>query len=160
MAGSVQSSELPLAVSSTITENTNPINEAGEVKDSDVAGLKTITIESLTSAWNGFTEQIRSEDKRLYSMLTAHLPQLEGDTKIVFTISNSLQKEPLQKIETRLLQHLQKVLENKNVEIQFVVSENPEIVIKAFTNEDKFSQMCIKNPALLTFKQQFMLDFA
>ena len=120
--------------------------------------LEPFTNESLEKAWRDFADTIKSENTRLYSILTSHVPKLEGDAKIVFPISNALQKEPLQKIETRLLHHLQKALDNANVEIEIALSENSETP-KAYTNEDKFAQMSLKNPALKTFKHQFMLDF-
>jgi hypothetical protein len=84
---------------------------------------------------------------------------LEGETKIVFQISNPLQEEPLQKIKSELLKHLRATLDNENVEIEIALAEKNE-TIKAYTAEDKFAQMSRKNPARLTFKQQFTLDFA
>jgi hypothetical protein len=56
------------------------------------------------------------------------------------------------------LEHLRTSLDNETVEIEIVLSENTE-TSKAYTAEDKFAQMNRKNPVLLTFKQQFSLDF-
>ena len=122
-------------------------------------GNKPISQEELEMVWNSFAEVQKAEDSRLFSMLTAHTPQLEGETKIVFQISNPLQEEPLQKIKSELLKHLRATLDNENVEIEIALAEKNE-TIKAYTAEDKFAQMSRKNPALLTFKQQFTLDFA
>ena len=117
----------------------------------------TITQDALTAAWNSFADTLKS-DTRLYSTLTAHVPYLEGESKVIFSINNSLQKEPLQKIQSSLLRHLQTALDNETVEIETVLSEKMENS-KAYTAEDKFVQMLQKNPALMTFKQQFNLDF-
>ena len=115
--------------------------------------------EMLAAAWTNYAQAIKAEDIRLFSMLTAYTPCLENETKIVFQISNPLQKEPLQKIRSRLLEHLRTTLDNENIEIEIVLTEKNETT-KAYTAEDKFAQMSRKNPVLLTFKQQFSLDFA
>ena len=117
-----------------------------------------ITQESMIAAWNSFADTLKTEDMRLFSMLTAHIPLLENETKIVFKISNPLQKDPLLKIQPRLLQHLRATSGNHNIEIEIEVAEKNEFT-KAYTAEDKFAQMTGKNPALMTFKQQFTLDF-
>ena len=112
----------------------------------------------LAEAWNSFADTLKTEDVRLFSILTAHTPTLESESKIIFQITNPLQKEPLQKIQPTLLQHLRTALNNENAEIEFVLAEKTE-TIKAYTAEDKFAQMSRKNSALLTFRQQFGLDF-
>jgi DNA polymerase-3 subunit gamma/tau len=108
--------------------------------------------------WNAFADTVKTSDPRLFSMLTAHAPNLEGGTKIVFPIGNPLQKEPLQKILPDLLQHIRTALNNENIEIEILLTEKTETT-KAYTAEDKFAQMSRKNPALMTLKQQFALDF-
>ena len=117
-----------------------------------------ITQEALTTAWNSFAAAVKTEDTRIFSMLTAHFPKIENETHVVFHISNPLQKEPLQQIQSRLLQHLRTALNNENadVEVRLVEKNDPH---KAYTAEDKFAQMSRKNPVLMTFKQQFILDF-
>ena len=117
-----------------------------------------ITQDALIAAWDKFANTLKTEDMRLFSMFTAHAPVLENETKIVFKISNPLQAEPFQKIQPKLLQHLYATLENKNVEVEIRVAENNETT-KAYTAEDKFAQMIGKNPVLMYFKQQFVLDF-
>ena len=122
------------------------------------SGNSTVTQESLAAAWNGFADTIKTEDTRLFSILVARPPVLEDETKVIFHISNPLQNEPLQKIQSRLLQHLKTALDNETVGIEIVLAENHETA-KAYTAEDKFTHMSRKNPSLLTFKQQFALDF-
>jgi DNA polymerase-3 subunit gamma/tau len=117
-----------------------------------------ITQDALTVAWNSFADSLKTEEPRLYSILTAYSPQLRDETGIIFFINNPLQKEPLQKIHSRLLQYLRSTLHNAKIEIQTLLAEQTESA-KAYTAEDKFALMGKKNPALLTFKQQFMLDF-
>ena len=121
----------------------------------EVSGSETV---NLKSAWNDFADTMK-DDARLYSMLTANSPNLKGETKIVFQISNALQKEPFQKIEPLLLQHLRSASGNENLEIEIVIAEKGDISQKAYTAEERFAQMSRKNPALITFRQQFMLDF-
>jgi len=122
------------------------------------SGNRPVSQETLTAAWNDFANTIKTEDTRLFSILTAHTPVLEGETKIVFHISNPLQNEPLHKIQPGLLQHLKTALDNEKAELEIVLAEKNETT-KAYTVEDKFVQMSRKNPSLLTFRQQFVLDF-
>jgi len=134
--------------------------ETGETAPISVtAGDKAVTCEALAAAWNSFANTVKTEDMRLFSILTAHTPVLEGETKIVFKIMNPLQNEPFQNVQTRLLQHLKTTLDNEKAEIEIVFAEKNETA-KAYTAEDKFMQMSRKNPSLLTFRQQFSLDFA
>ena len=117
-----------------------------------------ITEKSLAEAWTKFADTIKTQDARLYSILTAHTPSLEGEAKIIFQINNLLQKEPLQNIQPKLLQYLRTALTNEKIEIEIVLTEKIESA-KAYTAEEKFAQMSRKNPALLTLTQQFSLDF-
>jgi DNA polymerase-3 subunit gamma/tau len=128
------------------------------VEPATKTGNRPITQETLIEAWTNFADALKNDDTRLFSMLTAHTPNLESKTRIVFQISNPLQKDPLQKIQSRLLRHLRATLDNASAEIEIVLAEKNETA-KAYTTEDKFAQMSRKNPALLTFKQQFTLDF-
>ena len=140
-------------------EPTQTENTTGESTPMSVtAGNKPITGEALATAWNSFANAVKTEDTRLFSILTAQTPILEGGTKIVFQIMNQLQNEPLQNVLPRLLQHLKTALDNENTEIEIVLAENRKTT-KAYTAEDKFVQMSRKNPSLLTFRQQFSLDF-
>jgi DNA polymerase-3 subunit gamma/tau len=114
--------------------------------------------EELVSAWNEFAESVKVDEPRLYSILTAYPAQLKNGTEVVFLINNVLQKEAMRKIEPQLLSYLRKSLKNEKIDIlveQAVKTEKS----KAYTQEDKFAQMSKKNPALLTLKQNFMLDF-
>ena len=134
------------------------VTDVPESSASEVSGGFSITQEALTEAWNSFADTLKIEDSRLYSTLTTHTPILENETKIIFQISNPLQKEPLQNIQPRLLQHLKTTLNNNKVDIEITLAEKNGAT-KAYTAEDKFAQMSRKNPALLTLKQQFALDF-
>ena len=48
---------------------------------------------------------------------------------------------------------------NKAVEKEITTIET-KTTTKAYTAEEKFAEMSLKNPALMAFKQQFSLDFA
>ena len=152
LGGGVLSSELTKPNSETIKPETSNLKPETRIP-------KQITLENLTTAWNSFADTVKN-DTCLFSILTTNIPLLKDETKIVYQISNVLQKEPLQVIESKLLQYLQTSLDNENLVIEIVLSENSESATKAYTAEEKFAQMSRKNPALMTFKQQFMLDFA
>ena len=153
------SAELKTTAAKSDKSLTEEVSTLPEDTPSAITGTtKPITQEALMTAWNKFAETLKTEDARLFNILTAHIPNIKDETKIVFEISNTLQKEPLQKIQPTLLQYLQTELENGKIEIEIAVTEKKEPV-KAYSNEDKFAQMCHKNPSLMTFKQQFNLDF-
>ena len=137
-----------------------PIENASEqpLSAPEKVGAKPVSQESLAAAWQSFANVVKTEDTRLYSILSANEPILTGETKIVFHYNNPLQNEPLQKIQTRLLQHLKTALDNEKIETEMVLEEKNEPV-KAYTLEDKFAEMSRKNPSLLTFRQQFALEF-
>jgi len=141
-----------------VAETATPLDGETIVAPPTKAGNQPVTQEILTAAWNSFANAVKTEDTRIFSILTAHIPKLENETQVVFQISNPLQKEPLQQIQSRLLQHLRTAMDNGNAEIEIVLAEKQETA-KAYTAEDKFAQMSYKNPALLTLKQQFILDF-
>jgi len=156
MAGHPEMKVTPVAEPKTaLTENVSTTVVAAPPAKT---GNQPITQEALTAAWNSFANAMKAEDTRIFSMLTAHVPNLAGETNIIFQISNPLQKEPLHQIQPRLLQHLRDALDNEDAEIEIVLAEKNE-TSKAYTAEDKFTQMSRKNPALMTFKQQFILDF-
>ncbi len=142
--------------------STAPVSQPEETSDTDTPAKTNadtpITQEALTIAWNNFAERFKTADSRLFSILTASQPQLKSGTEVDFMINNSLQKDALQKICSSLLHHLRNELQNDHIEVQFVLTEKKEN-LKAYTAEDKFAQMCSKNPALIAFKQQFLLDF-
>ena len=146
----------------TPVEKTPPIPSEAVVAEllplSAKVGSQPVAQDALAAAWTSFANTLKVEDARLFSTLTAHTPTLEGDAKILFQISNPLQREPLQKIQLKLLQHLRVALNNQNVEVEITVAEKSETT-KAYTAEDKFVQLSKKNPSLLHFKQQFHLDF-
>jgi hypothetical protein len=116
-----------------------------------------ITQEILMEAWTSFAEKYKAEP-RLYDLLTAQTPQLGENATINFTIISTLQQEAFQKIDAALIGYLREQLNNSKIKINPVSPEKQD-THKAYTAEDKFAQMCQKNPALLTFKQRFMLDF-
>jgi DNA polymerase-3 subunit gamma/tau len=145
-----------------VVKPAQPLSEEVAILPDEAPTAKTdnkpITQEALTAAWNKFAEALKTEDARLFGILSSHTPGIKDETKIIFSIGNALQKEPLQKELSRLLQHLRNELENGKIEIEITLTEKNETG-KAYSNEDKFAQMCRKNPSLMTFKQQLNLDF-
>ncbi|MDR2037890.1 MAG: DNA polymerase III subunit gamma/tau [Bacteroidales bacterium] len=114
--------------------------------------------DDLLTVWNSYAEKYKDDEPRLHSMLMAYSPQISDGYKIIFTISNTLQRDAFQKINSDLLRYIREELKNKQIKIELSIIEKQENQ-KAYTAEDKFTQMSKKNPALLTFKQRFMLDF-
>ncbi len=150
------------AVVAPSSSSTEPIAVERETSVPEDIAEKTIGIsftqEALVKVWNEFAHALKNENPRLFSTLTAHSPQLKDETEIIFLVNNALQREPLQHVQAKLLQYLRTSLQNNKVELSIQVAEKKENT-KPYTAEDRFTQMSKKNPALLSFKQRFMLDF-
>ncbi len=121
-------------------------------------GNQPVQPEAVVTAWNEFAESIKADDSRLYSILTTASPRLKEETKIFFSINSPLQKDAIDRVKQNLLKYLQSKLDNAKISLNIVLLEKPEHK-KAFTSEEKFADMCEKNPSLLVLKQKLMLDF-
>ncbi|MDR0713364.1 MAG: DNA polymerase III subunit gamma/tau [Bacteroidales bacterium] len=132
---------------------TLPISEKNEERLAE-----PVTQEALATAWTSFAEMHKAESQ-YYSLLTSAIPQLEKDTRVNFTVGNTFQQEAFQKIHSDLLNHLRRQLKNHQMEIFLALLEKPDVPKTARTPEEKFVQMCKKNPLLTVLRQKLMLDF-
>lgn len=170
------------AVAKTVTPPTPPIPSTPSLKDAlkgsyqkpmvqekqvveEVASLPEVpkqdqpfTQEQLEDAWKNYAEELKVDEPRIYSTLTAYQPVLKENGIIEFSLNNHLQEEILRNIKIKLLTYLKKTLNNFSLDIVTSITDKVE-GNKLYTAEDKFDHMARKNPDLLKLKQQFNLDF-
>lgn len=115
--------------------------------------------QELTKAWLEYAEQIKSENMRLFSILTAHQAELFNSTIIRIQLSGQIQIDELANAKAELMLFLKKRLKNSMLTLEISIRpEEQAVVKKAFTAAEKFEAMMQKNPALAVLKQKFNLD--
>lgn len=108
--------------------------------------------------WAKYAETFREKDQRLFAYLSQHIPYIKENENIVLNVSNQNIKNKLEKIKSLIEQYLIKELNNKNLRIEFVVTE-PEPSKTNQTDEEKLNSMISKNPEIKNLKDQLNLDF-
>jgi len=131
-----------------------PISDS--VKD---YGNNKFTHEELISAWNRFTEKVKSDKPHLYSTLTTSTPILKEDNIIEIQILNPIQENEIKTEKTDLVNFLRKNLKNNTLSLEYVITEKKKEKAKLYTDSDKYEHLNNINPNLEKLKQQFNLDF-
>jgi DNA polymerase-3 subunit gamma/tau len=123
--------------------------------------LKVQSFESdeLINAWKAFAETV--DAAQLKSALSVREPMLNDNFSVTYSLDNEVQHQRItQDIKPKLLSHLHRVLNNDQVTVDFIVTENlEEIMNKPYTNQEKFNALASRYSALNTMKQRFGLDF-
>lgn len=115
--------------------------------------------QELKKAWLEYAEQIKSENMRLFSILTAHQAELFNSTIIRIQLSGQIQMDELANAKAELMLFLKKRLKNSKLTLEISIRpEDLAVEKKAFTAAEKFEAMIQKNPALAVLKQKFNLD--
>jgi len=120
------------------------------------------TEEEFQKVWDELAENIKKEalegSSMVYSSMKSRKPTIQDDFKIQILVDNKSQAEEVMHFRTDLHDHLRKKLSNGAIEIHVKVNKDKK-QRKAYTDEEKFVEMCEKNPQLLELKKQFDLDF-
>ncbi len=121
--------------------------------------LKLFSQSELNLAWEKFALMYKDNEPRMYSTLNTQLPELKGDFQIELVLNNLLQEEEVNKIKPSILEFLKNELKNNAIVITTRLAEQSELSKKIYTNKEKFEHLAQKNPGLITFKNQFGLEF-
>jgi DNA polymerase-3 subunit gamma/tau len=142
------------------SQNEIPDNIIAEPASPSISNsqVNEFTTEQLIKAWQNYSDRLKDENPRRYSMLSAQPPVLKKNYVVEFCISNPLQEEEMQKIKINLVNFLRNELLNNKIELVTTVSETQQSQ-RFYTDKEKFDHMAEKNPNLIKFKQQFGLDF-
>ena len=121
--------------------------------DTDTA----FTLDQLESAWDEFSESIRSSMPPLATTLKKHRPVLKEDFLIEFCVDNKVLAEDLNQKSNDLLNFLISRLKNTKIHLQIIVPDHP-IGVRPYTDREKFGRMAEKNPRLLDLREQLDLE--
>ncbi len=114
--------------------------------------------EQLTAVWIKYVEHLTERGQLiLASIINADRPILEGTT-IKLKFPNQSMKEDLEKSQGQILEYLKREL--NNYLIDFKVAVDKSVTKKyVYTDQDKFSKLVEKNPAVDLLRKTFDLDF-
>jgi DNA polymerase-3 subunit gamma/tau len=128
-----------------------------EEKSGEYGNSATFTLEQLETAWDQFSESIRSSMPPLSTTLKKHRPVLKEDFLIEFCVDNKVLAEDLNQKRNDLLDFLIVRLNNAKIHLQIIVPDHP-IGLKPYTDREKFGRMAEKNPDLLDLREQLDLE--
>ena len=118
---------------------------------------KEFSKEALEAAVKDFCSGL-SERPMLQTLLNQCLLEQASETEFLVVLHYGGQEQSFDEIRQELLAHVREKLGNDFIEFKTEVRvlENSA---KPYTNQEKFEEMCQKNPALLELKTKLGLDF-
>jgi len=128
-----------------------------EEKTGEYVTVASFTLEQLETAWDQFSESLRSSMPPLSTTLKKHRPVLKEDFLIEFCVDNKVLAEDLHQKQNDLLEFLISKLNNPKIHLQIIVPDHP-IGLKPYTDREKFGRMAEKNPGLLGLREQLDLE--
>ena len=128
-----------------------------EEKTGEYFTVASFTLEQLETAWDQFSESLRSSMPPLSTALKKHRPVLKEDFLIEFCVDNKVLAEDLNQKRNDLLKFLISKLNNTKIQLQIIVPDHP-IGLKPYTDREKFGRMAEKNPGLLGLREQLDLE--
>lgn len=120
-------------------------------------GTEDFDKEKLEYVWIKYAETLKG-NPRLYNFLTSHIPQLIANTKYSICVDSQVIKTKLDSFLMDTLKYMQKNLNNKEFELEYLIGES-ENKKKFKTDEEKLQDMIQINPEIKKFKDQLNLDF-
>jgi DNA polymerase-3 subunit gamma/tau len=140
------------------SQQQNVVRELSESEEVDPSWNNEFTPEELQKVWYDYARSIKSENPRLFSMLTARSPRLKGKQVVVFPLQNETQEVELLKEKTPLFNYLRRELKNAGLRLEIEYVRNGTGQQKAFTAADKYKLLAEKNPVLNKLKDTLNLD--
>ena len=117
------------------------------------------TKEDLEASWKNYATKISLEGKHnLSSILKEKTPSISDGFILELTLNNKVQEEVFTNEKSNILDFLKKSLLNNSIQFKIKIKKLKKQEIKAYTPEDKFKEMSVKNPELLKMKDQFDLE--
>ena len=116
--------------------------------------------QSLNDAWSDFAKTLRQESPRISGQLESYRPQIADNYTIVIKLSNAALKEEFdKKYKFSLTLFLSDRFGAKGFEIVSNVEETENEDPVYYTDEQKYTRLASKNPALKELRRTFNLDF-
>ena len=116
------------------------------------------SVENFMAKWKDFTETVSGEGPRIISMFKTITPEVENGSTIRIHLSNSDLKDLfVQDYKPKLAYFLESRLNMSGVDIETVIDQaEPENLL--YSDDQKFSYLTAKYPALKDMKKAFNLD--
>jgi DNA polymerase III subunit gamma/tau len=118
---------------------------------------EVFTQDELNEKWAQFAKS-KSNEVRISSNLSEHVPIIKTGASLELTLNNSLQESMFAEVKNELLVFLKTTLRNDNIVINTVI-DNVRPLKTVVTVHDKYNILLEKNVALAKLKQTFGLDF-
>ena len=101
--------------------------------------------------------KVKGKSERVRLALTVNQPEV-SDNKIILKVSNPLQEDDVNSVKLELQNYFRRVYNNDSVIVETLKTKTTKTK-RVFTDTDRYNYLCKKNPALVTLKQKFSLDF-
>ena len=115
---------------------------------------KPVTNESVREAWNDFAQQRKNQFAE-FQLLNREIDV--QSTTIIISLTNPVEEQILQTIQSDLLTHLRNRLSNSSIKLESVLMK-ADSKRMAYTNKEKFDLLAEKNPMLKELKDRLGLD--
>jgi DNA polymerase-3 subunit gamma/tau len=147
-----------LSIQGIEAKNTHIAQQQGKKIDRDQLPEDPFTQEQLSIVWAKYVEHLKERGQQiLASIINADDPVLK-ETTIHLRFPNQSMKEDLEKSQGQILEYLKRELNNYLIDFEIAVDKS---VTKkyVYTDQDKFSKLVEKNPAVDVLRKTFDLDF-
>ncbi len=152
----VKKTNLNFANTVSINSNIKEKKIAKEVLDSSIKPAITFTEQQFFEKWKLYKEKLQKEGKIILASAFENLPEVDGNN-ILLTIENKSLEDNFNNKKGDILAFLKTEL--KNFDIQITTQINKDIKNKkAYTPQEKFDKMKLKNPTLVILKQKLDMD--
>ncbi len=155
--GAVKSSVSVPSLNTVFEAKEEASNEENDLVEG--SEFREVTFNAFIGKWNELAEKMKAESRiTIYTIMTANPPRLKGNT-IEIDVENAVQSDQLKEGKIDLLNFLRVQLGNFALDIEtFEVAQT--VVRKAYTSQEKYQAMAMKNPALETLRKTFNLGLS
>jgi DNA polymerase-3 subunit gamma/tau len=147
-----------LSIQGIEAKNTHIAQQQGKKINHDQLPEDPFTQKELNVVWTNYVEHLQERGQQiLASIINADQPILK-ETTIHLRFPNQSMKEDLEKSQGQILEYLKRELNNYLIDFEIAVDKS---VTKkyVYTDQDKFSKLVEKNPAVDLLRRTFDLDF-
>ncbi|MFT6797934.1 MAG: DNA polymerase-3 subunit gamma/tau [Nonlabens sp.] len=147
-----------LSIQGIEEKNTHIAQQQGKKVAQHQLPEEVFTQEQLSLVWAKYVEHLKERGQLiLASIINADQPVLKGTT-VMLRFPNKSMKEDLEKSQGQILVYLKRELNNYLIDFEIAVDKN---VTKkyVYTDQDKFTKLVEKNPAVDLLRRTFDLDF-
>lgn len=133
-------------------------SETSKNETSEDIGTDSFDNDQLKYIWTKYAETQRSANHRLFVYLNQNIPIIGDENKVILKVANKNIQDKLDRMKNEIEFFLKKELNNKNVQVEFLLDTNNTVSVKK-TDEEKLKSMIEQNPEIKNLKDQLNLDF-